>query len=80
MGFKVLITDGALADLQEIVQYVAKDDPQAAERPGKRLIVRAMSLAYLPERYAFHDAVRGIRKVPLSPYLIFYVAMSRRVL
>jgi hypothetical protein len=31
-----------------------------------------MSLANLPERHAFHDKRRGVRKMPLAPYLIFY--------
>ena len=48
MGFKVLITDSALNDLQEIVEFVAQDDSRAAERLGEKLIVRAMSLASLP--------------------------------
>jgi toxin ParE1/3/4 len=72
MGFKVLITDSALNDLQEIVEFVAQDDPRAAERLGEKLIHRAMSLAHLPERHGLHDQRRGVRKMPLAPYLIFY--------
>lgn len=72
MDFKVLITDSALADLREIVEFVAQDDPQAAACLGEKLISRALSLRTLPERHAFHDATRGIRKMPLSPYLLFY--------
>ena len=34
MGFKVLIADSALADLKEIVEFVAQDDPVAAVRLG----------------------------------------------
>ena len=52
MGFKVLITDSALNDLREIVEFVAQDDPHAAESLGEKLIVRALSLANLPERHA----------------------------
>ena len=72
MAFKVLISDTALADLERIVQFIAKDDPQAAMRLGERLIAEALQLAVLPERHAFHDPRRGIRKMPLSPYLVFY--------
>jgi addiction module RelE/StbE family toxin len=72
MGFKVLITDTALKDLQEIVEFVAQDDSRAAKRLGEKLIVPAMSLANLPERHAFYDQRRGVRKMPLNPYLIFY--------
>jgi len=72
MGFKVLITDSALNDLREIVDFIAEDDPGAAARLGEKLIVRAMDLANLSERHGLHDARRGIRKMPIAPYLIFY--------
>lgn len=72
MDCQVLITDSALADLREIVEFIAQDDPQAAARLGEKLIARALSLATLPERHANHDARRGIRKMPLPPYLVFY--------
>jgi plasmid stabilization system protein ParE len=41
MAWQVLITDSALADLREIVQFIAHDDPRAAERMGNRLVSRA---------------------------------------
>jgi len=72
MDFKVLITDNALNDLREIVEFIAQDDPQAARILGEKLIIRSLSLANLPERHAFHDARRGIRKMLLAPYLVFY--------
>ena len=72
MGFKVLITENALNDLREIVELVAQDDAHAAERLGQKLIAQAMSLEHLPERHAFHDARRGIRKMLIAPYLVFY--------
>ena len=62
MDCKVLITDSALLDLQEIVQFVAQDDPAAAARLGTKLIRQAMTLATMPERYAYHDSALGIRK------------------
>ena len=64
MDFKVLITDSALADLREIVTFIAHDDPVAALRLGEKLIARALRLAANPERFALHDARRGIRKSP----------------
>ena len=72
MDFKVLITDSAVADLREIVAFVAHDDPVAALRLGEKLIARALRLAANPERFALHDTRRGIRKMPLPPYLVFY--------
>ena len=72
MDFKGLITDNAVADLREIVAFVAYDDPAAALRLGEKLIARALLLATNPERFALHDARRAIRKMPLPPYLVFY--------
>jgi plasmid stabilization system protein ParE len=59
MAWKVLITDSALADLREIVDFIAQDNPEAAERMGQRLVARALDLAEMPERHSIHDASPG---------------------
>lgn len=76
MDFKVLITDAALDDLREIVRFVAEDDPDAARRLGSKLIAAGLSLGNMPERFPVHDNVRGIHKMSLPPYLIFYCSDS----
>ena len=53
MDFKVLIADSAIADLKEIVEFVAEDNPQAASRLGEKLLAHALSLGSLPERFPF---------------------------
>ena len=77
MDYQVLITDTALADLREIVEFIAQNDATAADRFGQRLVDRALSLGSQPGRFPFHDPPRGIRKMPLPPYLIFYVCDER---
>lgn len=72
MDFKVLIADSAIADLKEIVEFVAADNPTAAMRLGEKLLAHALSLGSLPDRFPFHDRRRGIRKMPVSPFLIYY--------
>ncbi len=72
MDFKVLIADSAIADLKEIVGFVAADNPEAASRLGEKLLAHALNLGSLPERFPFHDRQRGIRKMPVSPFLIYY--------
>jgi toxin ParE1/3/4 len=72
MDFKVLIADSAIADLKAIVEFVAEDNPEAAIRLGQKLLAHALSLATFPERFPFHDTRRGIRKMPVSPFLIYY--------
>ena len=54
MDFKVLIADSAIADLKEIVEFVAEDNPEAAIRLGEKLLGHALSLATLPERFPLH--------------------------
>ena len=72
MDFKVLIAESAIADLKEIVEFVAQDDSDAAIRLGNKLVAHALSLRTMPKRFPFHDQQRGIRKMPLPPFLIFY--------
>jgi plasmid stabilization system protein ParE len=78
MDFKVLIAESAIADLKEIVGFVAQDDSEAAIRLGNKLVAHALSLATLPQRFGFHDQKRGIRKMPLPPFLIFYTCDETR--
>ena len=65
MAWQVLITDNALADLREIVEFVVQDDAGAAERMGHRLVARALDLATMPERHPLHNVSRSIRKLPI---------------
>ena len=48
MDFKVLIADSAIADLKQIVEFVAEDNSEAAIRLGKKLLGHALSLATFP--------------------------------
>ena len=72
MDFKVLIADSAIADLKEIVEFVATGNPEAASRLGEKLLAHASTLSTFPERFPFHHKRRGIRKMPVSPFLIYY--------
>jgi len=72
MEFKVLIAEGAIADLKEIVEFVAHDDEIAAARVGEKLVAHALGLTTMPERFPLHDSARGIRKMASPPFLIFY--------
>ena len=49
MGWKVIFSTRSRKDLQRIVEYVACDDPAAAERLGLALIAQAESLSTAPE-------------------------------
>jgi len=62
MDFKVLIADSAIADLKEIVEFVAADNPEVASRLGKKLLAHALSLAHYPNVFLFTtDGVESAR-------------------
>src|SRR6266496_1466351 len=64
--------EAALERALEDVEAVAEDNPEAAIRLGEKLLAHALSLATFPQRFPFHDRPRGIRKMPVSPFLIYY--------
>jgi len=46
MDFKVLIADSAIDDLKEIVEFVVKDNPEAAIRLGEKLVGHALNFGH----------------------------------
>jgi plasmid stabilization system protein ParE len=46
--FQVILSRRSLRDLEEIVRYIAADNPQAAERFGQRLIADAEAIGPHP--------------------------------
>jgi plasmid stabilization system protein ParE len=49
MGWKVIFAPQAFEELEQIVRFIARDDPNAAIRFGDYLVDRAESLANFPE-------------------------------
>jgi plasmid stabilization system protein ParE len=49
MGWKVIFAPQAIEQLEQIVRYIAQDDPIAADRFGNYLVDRAELLADFPE-------------------------------
>lgn len=74
MDFRVEITKPAIADLAEIVKYIAHDRPQAAARTGDKLIAKAESLSQMPLRGRLVPERRAqdCRELILKPYRIIY--------
>ena len=65
MDCRVLITDAAINDLKEIVEFVRADDPAAARRLGVKLITAGLSLRRMPRRFPLHDRERNIHKMTI---------------
>jgi len=48
MDFKVIWSDAAIEDLREACSYIAKRDPQAAQRMGRGILDHVRILASFP--------------------------------
>jgi toxin ParE1/3/4 len=70
---KICWTDPAQTDLFGILEYIARDNPAAAERVERRLVDAVASLAEQPRR-GRPGRVEGTRElvIPRLPYLVVY--------
>jgi toxin ParE1/3/4 len=79
-----LLTDEALADLEEIWSYIAgRRDESTADRMAASILGKCRSHARFPETGRSRDELApGLRSFPVSPYVVFYrpVAESIQVL
>jgi toxin ParE1/3/4 len=72
MGNQIILAPEAEQDLDEIVGYIAKDNPAAAEKFGIRLIERVELLKSFPRLGREVSGRRGERVLVEGPILIFY--------
>lgn len=72
MGYQVIFSPQAIARLEEIVRYIAEDNPAAAHRLGMKLVDRAELLAEFPELGRPFPKRAGVRRLSVRPYLIYY--------
>ena len=76
MGWKVIVSRSAGTDLQQIVRFIARDNPDAARRLGLRLIEKAEQLVTFPESGRivpeFHQA--NIRETVHQNYRFWHAA------
>ena len=74
MDFKIIWSDTAIADLEEIWAYLAERSPQAATRVGRGILAHVRVLANFP--YIGPTYPRGskgtLREIVVRPYRIFY--------
>ena len=78
---KVIITAAAEADLENIADFIAKDNPRRAITFVQELVAASHRLAEYPEAYPFvpnHENM-GIRRRPYGNYLIFYAIRSQSI-
>lgn len=74
MGWKVIISSDAEGDLEEIVTFIARDNPAAGFDFGNELIDRALAIAAFPEAgpVVREFGWRHLREVIHKSYRIVY--------
>ena len=74
MDFKIIWSDAAIADLQDIWAYVAQHDPEAATRIGRGILAHVRVLADFPYiGPAYPRSSKGtLREIVVRPYRVFY--------
>lgn len=77
----VKFNDEALRDLEEIGDFISRDNPRRAATFVDELIDRCGELGDFPQAFPFVSryARRGIRKLAYRRYLIFYRVIDQRV-
>ncbi len=81
--YRVELSPPAFRDLEEIVSFIAADDPEAAERFGRRLTEQARAIALHPLAGRMVPELRNkdFREKIVRAYRIVYrVDKDRRVL
>lgn len=73
-GFKVIWSEAAIADLDDICSYIAQQDPQAAHRIGRGILEHVRILGSFPFiGPTYPRGSRGpLREIVFRSYLIFY--------
>ena len=70
---RVTIRPSADHDLDDIFDWIAEDNPDAAERHVRRLVDAALALRDFPERGPLRPEIgEGVRSLTVARYLILY--------
>ena len=78
----VRITPRALADLEQIFEYIRQDSPQNAATMIEKFVESIAGLNILPHRYDVPRvgtvSGRQVRSMPVRPYLVRYRIDEKR--
>jgi addiction module RelE/StbE family toxin len=74
MGFKIVFTKPAIADLAGLVKFIRRDNPQAAKQFGYAIVEKAEKLNEFPllGRVVPEFKIETIREILHRPYRIVY--------
>lgn len=77
MAYKVIFAPAAIARFEDIVRYIAVDDPTIAEAFALHLISRAELLADFRELGTAYRKRKNVRRLRCDPYFIYYRVKSK---
>jgi toxin ParE1/3/4 len=77
MEWEISFSPRAIEDLSEAVRYLARDNPEAAERVGNALIDRVLVLTKFPKLGPPYRKRQGVRTLVSRPYVIFYRVLEK---
>ncbi|MFA7467944.1 MAG: type II toxin-antitoxin system RelE/ParE family toxin [Desulfotomaculaceae bacterium] len=81
--YRILMTEPAAGDLQQIAEYIAKElrEPITARKLVDKIKEAIISLAEMPTRHSTVNderlATAGIRNFPVANYIVFYVISEK---
>ena len=78
MDFKVVWTDSAISDLEDVCAYISRDNPPASQRVGRGILDHVKILESFP--FVGPTYPRGsmgtIREIVFEKYRIFYEVLA----
>ena len=79
MDYRIVWTETALADLRDLVRYIAMGDHASARRFGERVIAKVESVAAFPRvgRKVPEYQNDCVRELVLTPYRLIYELNDR---
>jgi plasmid stabilization system protein ParE len=81
MGIPVILTPQAQEDLQQIVSFIARDNPERAISFGNQLIDKALSLSSVSLRGRVMPELNDpeVREIVHGSYRIIYEVISEKI-
>jgi plasmid stabilization system protein ParE len=80
MAFKIIWSEQARDDLQAVVLFIARDNPDVAESFGCRLMFKVDALAQFPQlgRIVPEEQDENVREIIFRPYRIIYKVLVEK--
>ncbi|HTR41020.1 MAG TPA: type II toxin-antitoxin system RelE/ParE family toxin [Pseudomonadales bacterium] len=74
MDYKIIWDDEAITELAQVVGYISKHNPTAAEKTGKIILQKVEMLSSFPRIGKLFSLLQGdeVREIPVPPYRIIY--------